>query len=76
MTQVRVLGSGDGFSHGARNQACILVETDGYRFLLDCGATSLVAMRRASIEPASIDAVFVSHFHGDHCGGVPYVILS
>jgi ribonuclease BN (tRNA processing enzyme) len=42
---------------------------------LDCGATSIVALKRASIDPGTIDAVIVTHYHGDHAGGVPYLIL-
>lgn len=75
MTRVRFLGSGDSFGTGGRLQTCILVDTSDHRFLLDCGATSLVALKRAGIDPASIDTVLLTHFHGDHCGGVPYLIL-
>jgi len=75
VTRVRFVGSGDSFGNGGRFQTCILVEAAGYRFLIDCGATSLVALKRAEIDPSSIDAVLLTHFHGDHCGGVPYLIL-
>lgn len=75
MTRVRFIGSGDSFGTGGRFQTCILVESRAHRFLIDCGATSLVALKRAGVDPASIDAVLLSHFHGDHCGGVPYLIL-
>jgi ribonuclease BN (tRNA processing enzyme) len=75
VTRVRFIGSGDSFASGGRFQTCILVDADGYRFLMDCGATSLVALKRAGIDPGSIDAVLLTHFHGDHCGGVPYLIL-
>ena len=75
MTRVRFLGSGDAFGDGGRLQTCILVETVGYRALIDCGATSLVAMKRADVDPNTIDAVLLTHFHGDHAGGVPYLIL-
>jgi ribonuclease BN (tRNA processing enzyme) len=75
VTRVRFIGSGDSFGNGGRFQTCILVDADGYRFLIDCGATSLVALKRAGVDPGSIDAVLLSHFHGDHCGGVPYLIL-
>lgn len=43
--------------------------------LLDCGASSLVAMKRAGIDPGAIGAVVLSHLHGDHVGGVPFLIL-
>jgi ribonuclease BN (tRNA processing enzyme) len=75
VTRVRFVGSGDSFGSGGRFQTCILVDADGYRFLIDCGATSLVALKRAGVDPGSIDAVLLTHFHGDHCGGVPYLIL-
>jgi ribonuclease BN (tRNA processing enzyme) len=75
VTRVRFIGSGDSFGNGGRFQTCILVDADGYRFLIDCGATSLVALKRAGVDPGSIDAVLLTHFHGDHCGGVPYLIL-
>jgi ribonuclease BN (tRNA processing enzyme) len=75
VTRVRFIGSGDSFGNGGRFQTCILVDADDYRFLIDCGATSLVALKRAGVDPGSIDAVLLTHFHGDHCGGVPYLIL-
>ncbi|HEY9325229.1 MAG TPA: MBL fold metallo-hydrolase, partial [Candidatus Limnocylindria bacterium] len=46
MTRVRFVGSGDSFGNGGRFQTCILVDGIGYRFLIDCGATSLVALKR------------------------------
>jgi len=75
VTTVRFFGSGDSFGDGGRFQACILVEHDGHRVLLDCGASSLVAMKKAGFDPNTIDAVFVTHFHGDHAGGIPYLVL-
>jgi len=75
VTRVRFVGSGDSFGDGGRFQTCILVDGVGYRFLVDCGATSLVALKRAGIDPGTIDAVLLTHFHGDHSGGVPYLIL-
>lgn len=43
--------------------------------LVDCGTTSLVALKAQGVDPASIDAVAVTHLHGDHFGGLPFLIL-
>ncbi len=43
--------------------------------LVDCGATSLVALRQQGLDPAEVDGVVVSHLHGDHFGGIPFLIL-
>lgn len=72
---VRFLGSGDAFGSGGRLQACILVDSGSLRLLLDCGDTSLVAMRQQGVQPNDIDAVLLTHMHGDHCAGVPYLLM-
>jgi ribonuclease BN (tRNA processing enzyme) len=72
---IRFLGTGDNFGSGGRFQACIHVDAGATRFLLDCGASSLIAMKRAGISTASIDVILISHLHGDHFGGIPFFIL-
>ena len=69
------LGSGDAFGSGGRLQTCLLVEAAARRLLVDCGATSLVALKRQGVDPATIEAVLLSHLHGDHFGGVPFLLL-
>lgn len=73
--RVRFVGSGDAFGSGGRFQTCIYVEAEQTQFLVDCGASSLVAMRRFGVDPQAVDAVVLSHLHGDHFGGVPFLIL-
>ena len=73
--KLHVLGSGDAFGSGGRFQTCLLLESAQGRLLVDCGATSLVAMRRGGVDPLTIDAVALSHLHGDHFGGLPFLIL-
>ena len=74
---VTFAGCGDAFGSGGRFQACIHLRHPGLDapVLLDCGATSLTALRRARLDPAETGAVLVSHLHGDHFGGLPFLIL-
>ena len=72
---VQVVGSGDAFGTGGRFQACVSVRAPEGHALLDCGATSLVALKRLGIDPGSVDVILVTHLHGDHFGGLPFLIL-
>lgn len=71
---VQFLGSGDAFGSGGRLQTCIFVETASVRFLIDCGSTALIGMKRFGVDPSSIDIIVLSHLHGDHFGGIPFII--
>jgi ribonuclease BN (tRNA processing enzyme) len=73
--RIRFLGSGDNFGSGGRFQTCIHVDTGKSRFLIDCGASSLIPMKRAGIRSDGIDIILISHLHGDHFGGIPFFIL-
>jgi ribonuclease BN (tRNA processing enzyme) len=57
------------------HQSCILLEAHGQKLLLDCGMTAMTSLGRIGLNPADIDAVIVSHLHGDHFGGVPLLLL-
>jgi ribonuclease BN (tRNA processing enzyme) len=75
---VRVVGSGDAFGSGGRYQTCIALAEEAQAaptVLLDCGATTMTALREQGIDPNEIRTVLVSHLHGDHFGGLPFLIL-
>ena len=72
---VRILGCGDAFCSGGRLQTCFLVGNARHNMLLDCGATVLLAMQQQNIDPMSVDHILLSHLHGDHFGGVPFLLL-
>ncbi len=68
-------GSGDAFGSGGRLQTCIVVEAPSTRIAIDFGTTSLAALKRLEIPHNSIDAIVLTHLHGDHCGGIPFLLL-
>lgn len=60
----------------ASSISCFVVETQGKRILFDAGngaahgGKMLERLRAAGIAPEQIDYIFVTHFHGDHIGGL------
>jgi ribonuclease BN (tRNA processing enzyme) len=73
--RLRFLGTGTPMGLVGLHQACVLVETHGHKLLLDCGMTALASLGRAGIDAAEIDAVIISHLHGDHFGGLAPLLL-
>ncbi len=69
------LGTGDAFCARGNHQAAYLVQSQAITFLLDCGATTLASLKRDSLLPGSIDKILLSHLHGDHFAGLPFLFL-
>jgi ribonuclease BN (tRNA processing enzyme) len=72
---VQFIGSGDAFGSGGRFQTCFLVRAPSGQALIDCGASSVVALKRAGVDCSAIDLIAISHLHGDHFGGLPFFLL-
>ncbi len=73
--QLTIIGCGDAFGSGGRYQSCYLLETSQARLMIDCGATATVGLKRAGVSLSDIDAVLISHCHGDHFAGLPFLLL-
>src|SRR5260370_22827529 len=72
---MKFVGCGDAFGSGGRLNTCFLVDRRNASFLIDCGASAMISMRRLGVDPNGIDAMILSHLHVDHFGGLPSFIL-
>lgn len=72
--EVRFLGTGSASAPNGRSHTCILVSAPGTTILLDCGSSAVPAITR-SVDPGAVDAILVTHLHGDHFGAIPFVLL-
>jgi len=68
--QLTVIGSGDAFGSGGRLQTSFHIRDGNSRFLIDCGASTLIGMHREGLDPCEVDTIFISHLHGDHFSGL------
>jgi ribonuclease BN (tRNA processing enzyme) len=72
---LQFVGSGDAFGSGGRFNTCFHLATANTNALIDCGASSLPALKRWEIDCNAVDFIFLTHFHADHFGGVPFFML-
>lgn len=73
--QLQFVGCGDAFGSGGRLNTCFHVTGGSVNLLIDCGASSLPALKRLGVARENIDLVLITHFHGDHFAGLPFLLL-
>jgi ribonuclease BN (tRNA processing enzyme) len=73
--RLKILGCGNAFSTKQYNQ-CFLLEEDGRRMLFDCGFQIPAAFNYHGIDIKTIDDIYISHAHADHCGGLEWMAFS
>jgi ribonuclease BN (tRNA processing enzyme) len=73
--QLQFVGCGDALGSGGRFNTCFHVTGGRVNFLIDCGASSLPALKRLGIARDAIDLILITHFHGDHFAGLPFLLL-
>jgi ribonuclease BN (tRNA processing enzyme) len=73
--KLTIVGCGDAFGSGGRYNTCFMLETAKATLLVDCGASTMTALNAQKIDTNRIDAVVLSHLHGDHFGGLPFLLL-
>lgn len=71
MSEVVFIGTSDAFGAGGRRQSAIFSRGERGGILLDCGGTTNTGLSSLGLSRDEIDVILVSHFHGDHFGGIP-----
>nr|MDQ3395625.1 MBL fold metallo-hydrolase [Bacteroidota bacterium] len=69
------IGCGDAFASGGRFNTCFYLHNQQHHVLIDCGASSLVNMKKLKMPVSEIEFIIISHLHGDHFGGIPFFLL-
>jgi ribonuclease BN (tRNA processing enzyme) len=72
---LQFVGCGDAFGSGGRFNTCFNLVGRDFNALIDCGATSMVALNKLAINCNDIGTILITHFHGDHIGGLPFFLL-
>ena len=74
--RILFLGTGTAFNDDGRGSQSLLVDPGDRRtFLVDAGPTVMASMQRLGIGVEGLDRLFVTHLHGDHTAGWPFLLL-
>lgn len=68
--RVHILGCGSALPTLKHNASSQIIEIRGKVFMMDCGEGAQMQLRRTHIHFGKINAIFISHLHGDHCFGL------
>ncbi|MFF2910624.1 MBL fold metallo-hydrolase [Paenibacillus sp. NPDC057934] len=72
--RIMMLGVGNGFVKSTYHNNALL-EVEGHRFLIDCGALAWHSLYELGLGFEDIDGIFITHLHYDHCGGLDEAAL-
>lgn len=71
MFKVKILGSSSATPAFSRNPSAQVVNYNDRFYLVDCGEGTQIQFQRYRIKLSRLDAIFISHLHGDHVLGIP-----
>lgn len=74
--QLVVLGSGTSVPHSQRASAAFWLQTESGSVLLDCSSDAAHRMAQENLDWANLDAIWISHLHLDHCGGLATLLFA
>jgi len=67
-----MLGTGNAFLPHQRYHSFLIFDR---KHIIDAPPTALLSLRREGISPADIETIFITHLHGDHVFGLPFLLL-
>ncbi len=73
--EITIVGSGDAFGTGGRAHTCFRARSGEAGALVDFGAASISSWKKLGLSFDSVDLIAFSHLHGDHFGGLPFLLL-
>ena len=65
-----IMGTASAMPISDRNPSAQMLAVHGRLFLLDCGEGTQQQMRRAHLSFLKVEAIFITHIHGDHLFGL------
>lgn len=75
--KIQFIGVGTQFSSQEQYHSnMVITARSGKRMLIDCGSDARFSLAENGILPQDIDAVYISHLHADHIGGLEWLALS
>jgi ribonuclease Z len=76
MLDVCLLGTGGMMPLPGRFLTSLIMRYNGMSILIDCGEGTQIALRQQGFSPNPIDVICFTHFHADHIGGLPGMLLT
>lgn len=76
MAKLTFLGAGAAFTMDNFQSNMLITSDSGKNLLIDCGGDVRHSLKASGYSVADLDAVFISHLHADHTGGIEWVAFN